>query len=88
MVRLAALPRGRVDALVAVVPVDAIPRRGVARNTSSTTPARGRRLVDSARLGRACRLGRPCSVPIVRGFWERVAAVGLDDLAGLRELGQ
>ncbi len=69
--------RGRVDALMTIVPADAIPRRGV--GGSLTEP----------RVRRACRLRRPCSPPIVRPYaWERVAADGLDDLAGLRELGQ
>src|SRR6478672_5661282 len=62
---------------------------GSPRNTSSTTPARGRRLVDSD--SDTTRL--PTSKAILISdrsclLWERVAPVGLDHLAGLGELGQ
>src|SRR6476620_6797339 len=62
---------------------------GSPRNTSSTTPERGRRLVDSDSA--TTRL--PTSKAMLSSdrlclLWERVTAVGLDHLAGLRELAQ
>src|SRR6476646_9955654 len=62
---------------------------GSPRNTSSTTPARGRRFVDSDSA--TTRL--PTSKAMLTSDrwclrWQRVAPVGLDHLAGLRELGK
>src|SRR6476469_748954 len=59
------------------------------RNTSSTTPERGRRLVDSDSA--TTRL--PTSKAMLTSdrsclLWERVAAGGLDHLAGLGQLAQ
>src|SRR6478672_12241781 len=62
---------------------------GSPRNTSSTTPERGRRLVDSdsatTRLptSKAMLTSDRSCLP-----WERVAPVGLHHLAGLRKLAQ
>src|SRR6516165_3224374 len=62
---------------------------GSPRNTSSTTPARGRRLVDSDSA--TTRLPTSKAMLFFRSFvltWERVAPVGLHHFAGLRKLAQ